>query len=121
MESQKRYGGWAGEGNDHRPTDLSRNDGRSPITKPGDEQGDRKDLKTCSHCGKQFKNLGSHQRHCGPKEIIIDDFVEKPLSLLISEFEELLKSYIHTINVSVDKENGNFKQITLTARFQARR
>jgi hypothetical protein len=118
MESQKGYGRGQGEGDDHRPTEFGGDDRRTPVTGSGNEQ---KALKTCPSCGKQFKNLGSHQRHCGPKEIIIDDFVEKPLSLLISEVEELLKSYIHTINVSVDKENGNFKEITLTARFQARR
>lgn len=81
--------------------------------------------KKCPKCNKQFDNLGAHQRFCkaekavpGPVEIVVDEYmVEKPLSSVISEIEELLIPFRHTFEVRIVKD----EMVEITARIPIRR
>ena len=115
METQERYGRGQGEGYNNRPDDLGGHDRRASETGSGNEQ-------ECPRCLKSFKKLSSHMRWCKDSSaLIIDDFTEKRLSSVILEIEEVLKSYINEMDIHVKKANGDFKEVTLTARFQVRR
>ena len=76
----------------------------------------------CPDCGKDFKNLGAHKRFCeGAPALTVDDYMEKPLSSIISDIREVLKSYQYQITVKTIENNGKTDNVELTVRFQARR
>ena len=95
----------------------------------------------CPECGGEFKNLGVHQRWCKPKgkplvevlagdyieekpqleEIKVDDYLEKPLSSIIAEIREILRSLQHEITVKTVFSGGVTESVEITARFQPRR
>jgi len=81
---------------------------------------------TCQYCGKECKNVGSHERWCKertPKElVVVDDYLpEKPLSSIISEIKEILKQYQKQIEVRTIERNGTTEEIEIIARIQLRR
>jgi len=79
----------------------------------------------CPDCGGEFKNLGAHKRFCKQPVsnlIQVDDYIkEKPLSSIISDIEDILKSVQHQLQVSVTSDNGKESEVELIVRFQTRR
>jgi hypothetical protein len=81
-------------------------------------------MKTCPNCGKEFENLGVHLRFCGkdkPTNIIIDEYMGKSLSSTIAEIEAVLKPFTYDIDINVQKDTGNFKNVELKIRIPIRR
>jgi len=81
---------------------------------------------TCQYCGKDCKNVGSHERWCKEriqKElVIVDEYLpEKPLSSIISEIKQVLKQYQKQIVVTTIERNGSTEEIEIIARIQLRR
>jgi len=79
----------------------------------------------CDLCGKEVKNLGVHKRFCGktpieqPKEkIIIDEFTEKPLSELLSNLKEVLKTFRHELDVRISERGGRTSEVEIRVRIQ---
>ena len=77
----------------------------------------------CPECGGEFKNLGAHKRFCSAKpQIKVDDYIkEKPLSSIIADIRDVLKSVQHEMTVKTVADNGVTKLVEITARFQIRR
>ena len=77
----------------------------------------------CPDCGGIFKNIGAHKRFCKavrPK-LVVDDYMEKPLSSIISGIREVLKSHQYQITVTTTENNGVAEDVELKVRFQLRR
>lgn len=123
MESGERHGRGRGQGGHQRPDEFHRDVRNEPGNGSGHEQGDRKDLKQCPTCKKEFKNLGAHKRFCKPDEpeIIIDNYMGKSLSSTVEEIENVLKSFRHEIDINVSKVDMTFKQVELKIRILVRR
>jgi hypothetical protein len=77
----------------------------------------------CSECGGEFKNLGAHKRFCKKTEvnIVVDDYMEKPLSSVIAEIRQILRAFQHNITVTTVFSGGVTETVEITARFQPRR
>ena len=76
----------------------------------------------CPDCGKQFKNLGAHQRFCGKKvNIIIDKYMGKSLSSTLDEIRGVLKSFRYTLEIKTIEENGDCSEVELKIRIPIRR
>jgi len=79
----------------------------------------------CEICGEEFKNLGVHKRFCGkasieqPKEkIVVDEFTEKPLSELLSNLREVLKTFRHEFDVRISERGGRTSEVEIRVRIQ---
>jgi len=80
----------------------------------------------CVECGGEFKNLGVHKRWCKQKgkplvEVLVDDYMEKPLSSIVAEIKDILRSIQHEITVKTIFRGGITESVEITARFQPRR
>lgn len=51
-------------------------------------------------------------------KLIVDNYMEKPLSELILEIRELLKRYQNQISINTFEKNGRVSEIEIIARIQ---
>ena len=75
----------------------------------------------CDLCGKEVKNLGVHKRFCSkpPKEkIVVDEITEKPLSELLSNLKEVLKTFRHELDVRISERGGRTSEVEIRVRIQ---
>ena len=76
----------------------------------------------CPNCGKDFKNLGVHQRFCGKDvNIIIDKFMGKSLSSTLDEIRAVLKTFRYKLEVKTTEQNGDYEEVELIIRIPIRR
>jgi len=87
----------------------------------------------CQYCGEIFDNPKVHERFCKKRpsdkegwpyeqNIIVDNYIpEKPLSIIISEIRNVLRSYKHCLEVKTMERNGTTEEIEIVVRFQTRR
>jgi hypothetical protein len=120
MESQKRYGGGQGQGDDNRPEKFSGNGGDILAAESGPKQRSGKVL-NCPDCGKQVKNLGAHKRFCKAKNIEIDDYLGKSLSFTLESIRQVLKAVKYELTTTVVDTNGDYSSLELKIRIPLRR
>ena len=85
------------------------------------------ELVSCDLCGKEVKNLGVHKRFCGktpieqPKvsgKIVMDEITEKPLSELLSNLKEVLKTFRHELDIRISDRGGRTSEVEIRVRIQ---
>jgi len=84
----------------------------------------------CEICGDEFKNLGVHQRFCGKttkepvvetpafETVKVDEITEKPLSELLSNLKEVLKTFRHEFDVRISERGGRTSEVEIRVRIQ---
>ena len=90
----------------------------------------------CEICGVEVKNLGVHKYHkhrdiLKPGEVIavdhlneldekivIDEITEKPLSELLSNMKEVLKTFRHELDVRISDKGGRTSEVEIRVRIQ---
>ena len=61
-------------------------------------------------------------RDGGQNNLVVDNYIEdKPLSVLLSEIRELLKSYQNKVSVETIGTATMIEEVVITARIQAKR
>lgn len=75
----------------------------------------------CPNCGKDFKNLGVHERFCKKPDLIIDDYLGKSLSFTLQSIRDVLKSFRYKLSTTVLDENGEYDELEIKIRIPLRR
>ena len=92
----------------------------------------------CEICGKECKNVGVHKFHAhksilNPEEVVdwveddltkestklkVDEITEKPLSELLSNLKEVLKTFRHELDVRISERGGRTSEVEIRVRIQ---
>lgn len=81
----------------------------------------------CDICQAEVKNLGLHkyQKHkesIAPKDkinpLVVDEITEKPLSTLLSEMKNLVKTFRNEMDVRISNKGGRTSEVEIRVRIQ---
>ena len=77
----------------------------------------------CEICGQEVKNLGLHnyQKHREKEPrvtLTVDEITEKPLSTLLSEMKNLMKSFRHEMDIRISDRSGRTSEVEIRVRIQ---
>lgn len=82
----------------------------------------------CDICGQEVKNLGVHKYHKHSQKIVevetpaielkVDEITEKPLSTLLSEIKNLVKTFRNEMDVRISDKGGRTSEVEIRVRIQ---
>ena len=99
--------------------------------------------KQCDVCGGMYHNIGTHKNMAHPQpttelrfgengelyqdnekegnnRLVVDKYVDEPLSTLLSDMEKLLKAYRTETEIKIEKNCGSVKAVEIKTRILLR-